>query len=321
MPDVFFYEAFAEEAEQLKRGLDGSFTAEFAWETIQERGDKMPSARIVSIRTQSEIPADWAGRVDAILARATGYDHLVAWRRATRANVPCGYLPLYAARAVAEHALMTWLALGRRLKRQQRQFEDFRRDGLTGSEFAGKRLLVVGVGNIGHEVVRIGRGLGMVVESADIVHRHDDVDYVDAEKALPEADVIVCAMNLTPENENYFDYARLQKARPGAIFVNIARGEQSPASDMLRLLEEGRLGGVGLDVFRDEPALGVALRAAKRNLSAEGEAVMALAERDDAILTPHNAFNTREAVARKAGQSIEQIAHFLTHGRFKWPVP
>jgi len=321
MPDVFFYEAFAEEAEQLKRRLAGSFTAEFAWETIQERGDETPPARIVSIRTQSDIPADWAGRVDAILARATGYDHLVAWRHATGADVPCGYLPLYAARAVAEHALMMWLALGRRLKRQERQFANFARDGLTGSEFAGKRLLVVGVGNIGHEIVRIGRGLGMMVEGADIVHRHDDVDYVDADKALPEADVIVCAMNLTTENENYFDHARLKEVRPGAIFVNIARGELSPAGDLLRLLQEGRLGGVGLDVFRDEPTLGAALRAGKRRLSAEGQAALTLAERDDAILTPHNAFNTREAVERKAAQSIEQIAHFLTHGRFKWPAP
>ena len=44
------------------------------------------------------------------------------------------------------------------------------------------------------------------------------------------------------------------------------------------------------------------------------------AERDDAILTPHNAFNTREAVERKAAQSIEQIAHFLEHRQFMWAV-
>ena len=54
---------------------------------------------------------------------------------------------------------------------------------------------------------------------------------------------------------------------------------------------------------------------------AESRAVLAMARRDDVILTPHNAFNTRESVARKSAQSVEQIAHMLRHGAFKWPVP
>jgi D-lactate dehydrogenase len=321
MPDVAFYEAFEEESEQLARFIGDSFTASFTWKTIQEQGDRRPPARIVSIRTQSVVPTDWAGSLDGILARATGHDHLTAYRAATGAEIAYGHLPLYAHRSVAEHALMMWLALGRRLPVQQRQFATFHRDGLTGCEFESKRLLVVGVGKIGSEVVRIGRGLDMHVQGVDIVRRCDDLPYVDVDEALPDADVVVCAMNLTPENTCYFDYARLSRIKSGAIFVNIARGEQSPAIDLLRLLEEGRLAGVGLDVFADERPLAVALRRGHPPTDAESLAVLTMAQRDDAILTPHNAFNTREAVERKSAQSVEQILHMLEHGAFKWPIP
>ncbi len=124
-------------------------------------------------------------------------------------------------------------------------------------------------------------------------------------------------MNLTDENRGLFDYALLSQAKPGALFINIARGELSPAADLLRLLEEGILGGVGLDVYENESDLAVALRAG----TASGNAVLELKERPDVLCTPHNAFNTEEAVVRKSEQSVEQIEHFLKTGRFLWTVP
>ena len=321
MFDVFFYEAFEEETAAIKRHLPKNLSAGFTWKTLQEQGDNEPPARIISLRTQSAIPESWAHSLSAVLARSTGYDHLLERRGFKDAGVALGYLPLYSNRAVAEQAMMMWMALGRRLPRQQRRFGTFHRDGLTGIEFERKNLLVVGVGNIGYEVCRLGWGLGMTVRGVDIVHRRDDLDYTSIAEGLPSADVIVCAMNLTSENIGYFNYDRLRSAKKGAIFVNIARGEESPSADLLRLLEEGCLGGVGLDVYNRERELAVALREGQRPDNAECRATLALADREDAILTPHNAFNTRESVERKAAQSVEQIAHFLTHNTFKWNVP
>ncbi len=79
-------------------------------------------------------------------------------------------------------------------------------------------------------------------------------------QGVPQADVIVCAMNLTEENREIFRYEVLKQAKPGAVFVNIARGELSPHNDLLRLLDEGRLGGVALDVYENEAELAVGLR-------------------------------------------------------------
>ncbi|MBI4026265.1 MAG: hydroxyacid dehydrogenase [Verrucomicrobia bacterium] len=319
--DVCFYEAFEEEADALRRFLPSNTRSEFTWKTIQEAADFAPPARLISIRTQSVIPPAWAGNLGGILARATGYDGLVRHRGTAGANVQLGYLPLYCARAVAEQAMLLWMALLRKLPLQMQQFTIFHRDGLTGSECENKNLLVVGVGHIGSEIVKIGQGLGMNVRGVDIVQRHSSVLYVSKEDGVPWADVMVCAMNLTADNIGYFTERVLQHAKRGAIFVNVARGEMSPPPDLLRMLDEGRLGGVALDVFDQENKLAVALRAGGLPDDVSVRAVLELAKRSNVICTPHNAFNTSESVERKAQQSAQQTEHFLRHGRFLWPVP
>lgn len=318
---VFFYETFEEEAAALRAYLPPGVVADFTANTIQEQGDRTPPAPIISIRTQSKIPAEWASQMDGILSRSTGFDHLNAYRCETKAELAYGYLPLYCNRAVAEQAMLLWMSLLRKLPRQMAQFHNFHRDGISGRECAKKNLLVIGVGNIGYEVTRIGAGLDMNVGGVDLVRKWDDVTYVRAEDALPEADIVVCAMNLTSENHNYFNYDRLKRAKPGTVFINVARGELSNAVDLLRLLDEGVLGGVGLDVYNEEPEFAVALREDRCSSDPEVLAMLELGTRPNVICTPHNAFNTLESVDRKASQSLQQVQHLRGHGRFLWEVP
>jgi D-lactate dehydrogenase len=323
-PEVFFYEAFAEEEAVLRRLLPAEIRAGFTAKTIQEAGDTEPPAPVISVRTQSVLPLAWRGSLRAILSRSTGYDHLVRYLEAGDAAAPrpaAGYLPLYCNRAVAEQALLLWMALMRRLPLQIERFRTFSRDGLTGRECTGKTLVVVGVGNIGSEVVKIGAGLEMTVLGVDIVQRHDFVDYVAIDAALPRADVVVSAMNLTAENRGYFDTRRLLQMPRGAIFVNVARGELSPSSGLLSAVEDGHLGGVGLDVYDQESALAVALRGGHESDDPEVQATLALARHSNVILTPHNAFNSEEAVERKAQQSVEQLSALRERGAFTWPAP
>lgn len=321
MHDVYFYEAFAEEAEALRRMLPASVDAGYTDATVQEARHAEPPARLISVRTQSQIPLAWAPLLDAILSRSTGFDHLAAYAKAADRPLALGYLPLYCHRAVAEQAMLLWMALLRGLPRQMRQFHRFHRDGLTGAECEGRTLVVVGVGNIGHETCRIGRGLGMRVLGVDCDPRHVDVEYATIDAALSQADVLVCAMDLNPTNPGYFDAAKWRRVKPGCVFVNISRGELSPASALVEALDGGQLRGVGMDVYNHEAELAVALRTNRPSIDPEVQATLALARRDDCICTPHNAFNSNEAVERKSDHSVQQIVAFLKSGKFLWPAP
>jgi len=320
--DVYFYEAFKEEADALKRFLPRKVRAGFTWQTVQEAGHAAPPAPMISVRTQSQIPSGWGRVIDAVLTRSTGYDHIVEWIHALDAPIPAGYLPLYCNRAVAEQACLLWMALLRKLPRQMKQFSNFHRDGITGLECKGRAITVFGVGNIGSEIVKIARGLEMDVRGVDIVERHRKVSYVSPKEGLLHGNILVAAMNLTHDNKGYFNYEALKLVRPGTIFVNIARGELSPSADLNRLLDEGILGGAGLDVYAREKALAVALREGRTDDPDPGVATtLALAGRDNVITLPHNAFNTHEAVERKAEQSMEAVAYFRRKKRFPHPVP
>ena len=127
-------------------------------------------------------------------------------------------------------------------------------------------------------------------------------------------------MNLTEENTGYFSYDLFQHAKKGVIFVNIARGEHSPLADLLKLIKEGHLGAVGLDVYENEPSVAVSLRNPSGHQSGEAAIVREMMNYPNVIFTPHNAFNTQEAVERKARFTVEQIMYFLEHKDFKLKV-
>jgi len=314
--DVFFYEVFDEEKQALLHFLPPEWQCGFTDKTIQESGHALPPSTVISIRTQSLIPLPWAPELSGILSRSAGFDHLTRFMSTSEKRVPCGHLFQYSGRAVAEQAAMMWLALLRRLPRQQTAIRSFQRDHLTGSECQGRTLAVFGVGDIGHQVVSIGRGLGMKVIGVDLQRKFDDVTYTDKHDAVTRADIAVCSMNLNETNDGYFSPDVLAAFRQGTIFINVARGEFSLNTNLLAALQSGHLGGVGLDVYAEESIISASLRGGTPNAHPEYLAFQALLNRDDVIMTPHNAFNTREALARKSEQSVQQLAYFFQHRVF-----
>jgi len=319
---IYFYEAFEEEEASLRKFLPANIKAGFTWKTIQEAGHDEAPAKIISTRTQSIFPLQWANNLDAIISRSTGFDHLLAYRDQAKSKnlIKMGYLPLYCNRAVAEQALMLILVLLRKLNEQTRQFKNFERDGLTGYELQNKTLVVYGVGNIGYEMVKIGRALDMNVFGVDIVKRHDDVNYVSPQRGAKDADIIVCAMNLTQENTSYFNEGFFSSVKEKMLFINISRGEISPSSILLKTLQERKIAGLALDVFNHEKSLSVDFRSSKMSNDSEVLAVKEMMAMENVILTPHNAFNTFESVERKSQQTIEQLIFYLENNTFKWHV-
>jgi D-lactate dehydrogenase len=343
---IVFYEAFAEEECELRKalaenasrqppsaqGLGSGTEAIFTPQTIQESGDAFPPAPIISVRTQSQIPPSWAPMLRGIITRSTGYDHIQAYHRETGVPVPAAYLPEYAARAVAEQAMLLWTALLRRLPKQQCALANFARDGLTGRELRNRRLTVVGVGHIGGEIVGLGFALGMAVVGVDLAERPEligayGLKYLPLAEGVARADVLATALPLTDLTPGLLGYETLKHLPRGAVLVNVGRGEVTPPADLLRLLDEGILDGVGLDVYDHEPSLAAVLRdkvaaatlpdPARDSVSA----TLRLLAHPRALCTPHNAFNTAEAVVRKSRRTVENLRHLVNTGTFLTPLP
>lgn len=326
--DVVFYEAFREEENALRRHLPEKKKYFFTWKTIQEAEHIHPPAPVVSIRTQSRIPIAWKNDIRALIARATGYDHLTAYLSESGIDIPAAYLPDYAARAVAEHAMMLWTSLFRKLPEQIEAVKTFTREGITGRELSGKTITVVGVGRIGLQIVDIAKALHMKVLGVDIRPNENlDIEYVTILEGVARADILVCALPLTELTRGMLNYDLLINLPKGAVFINIARGEISPPEDILSLLRDGVICGVGLDVYdcekelvgiiRDGEALNQIEDLERRNSIS---ATIELINNPYVITTPHNAFNTAESVERKSINTALNLKEFFSEGKFLTPI-
>jgi len=167
-------------------------------------------------------------------------------------------------RPLAEHAIAMMMALGRGLdinvlEQSRKQFD--RAGGIPPGRlwvFEGRTLLIVGLGNIGLEMAKIGHGLGMNVIATRNSSRQGPptVSYVGLSKELPDlvgkADVVMLAAPLTPDTHHLFDAAMFARMKKGALLINIAHGGQVKHDDMIAALKSGQLGGAGLDLAEPE---------------------------------------------------------------------
>ena len=317
--DVIIYEAYEEERIAIKKYLSDGIKARFYGGTIQECGHKRPPAGFISIRTQSRIPKDW-NTISAVLTRSQGYDHMLEFSRAASFRGRAGCLGSYCATSVAEQAVMGMLMLMRKGKQQMDHFREFNRDGLTGHECRGKNAGVIGVGNIGREIVRIAKGLGMHVKGVDLIKKLKTLEYVSLASAIRWSDALFCALPLTGKTQGLLGYQSLKMSRRGLYFINISRGEIAPTGELIRLLNEKKLKGLALDVFQGEAELAVHLRKRSRSPVRKVKIALDMAKRDNVILTPHNAFNTVEALDENARRSARSIEMYIRKGCFPYPV-
>ena len=162
----------------------------------------------------------------------------------------------------------------------------------------GRTLLVVGLGGVGTDVARLAHGLGMkVIATRETSHQGPDyVEYVGLSGELPEligrADVVVMAAPLTAATNHLFDAAMFARMKRGALFINIARGEQVVTADLAAALRSGQLGGAGLDVV-GPPRL------------ADNDPLYNV---PNIIITPHVADHAVEDAYAKSGEMSWQLA-------------
>ena len=267
----------------------------------------------ILIRSGTKLTADLIDKADnmkAIGRAGTGVDN-VDIEAATRRGIVVANAPEANSIAAAEHTLGLMLALCRNIPRAHASLAQGRweRSEFKGAELYGKTLGVAGFGRIGQLVASRAQAFGMEVIGFDKYmtperFRELGVEGVGSSDELFErSDFISLHLPGTPETENFIGTEAIAKMRDGARIVNCARGELVDLDAVHEGLESGKLAGVALDVFPEEPPQ-----------------PHPLFERDDVVVTPHLGASTAEAQDRAGIVTAEQISAALTNGVVTYAV-
>ncbi len=237
-----------------------------------------------------------------IATRSTGYDHIDIAEAHRRGIVVCN-VPAYGVHTVAEFAFALLLALSRRVLEARERLQSatpFNQQGLTGFDLNGKTIGIVGTGSIGFHAVKIALGFGMKVLVYDVMQNEQvlalGVTYVPLRDLLSQSDVVTLHVPYLPQTHHLLNRELLSVCKRGAYLINTARGAVVDTDALIEALDSGTLAGAGLDVLENETEL---VDSTKKLLSHER-----------VLLTPHVAFDTKEAVQRILDTTIENLKHF-----------
>ncbi len=287
---------------------------------LHDHLDELAGAEVLSVFIASRVDRAALDRLPAlklVATRSTGVDH-VDVEACRERGIAVTNVPTYGENTVAEHTWALLLALSRRLLAAEREGRVGRlgRAGLQGIDLKGRTIGVVGAGRIGLHVIRMARAFDMRVLAFDpapndVLAAVLGFEYVGLDELLTGSDVISLHAPASPATRHLIDADALAKVRPGALLLNTARGDLVDTAAVLAALDSGRLGGAGLDVVEGEHDVSedfALLGDAPPDALKTAMARRLLADRDDVILTPHNAFNSVEAVRRIADTTVAAIA-------------
>lgn len=255
-----------------------------------------------------------------IVTMSTGYDHIDI-AHATRKNILVANVPTYGENTVAEHTLALILALSRKLYPSIKRVKEgqFDYDGLEGFDLKGKTAAVIGTGHIGAHVIRMLRGFEMSVIAYDAFPKKDlesslGFSYVSLDTALSMADIITLHVPLFKETHHLINKQSIRTIKPGAYIINTARGGLIDPEALLLGLASGKIAGAGLDVLEIEDTLQHPDHLVLSTMT-DRDIKLNLMQRElithpNVIVTPHNAFNSREALERIVAVTSENIAAF-----------
>lgn len=248
--------------------------------------------------------------VKYITLRATGYNN-VSVKSAKRIGLKVGYAPEYSPHAIAEHAVGLLLALNRKLIKAHAQVQEhnFLLDELVGFDLNGKTVGIVGTGRIGSILVRIFHAFGCKVVANDVkrnpyLENHYDLEYLPLEELCRKSDVVSINTPLNYETHHLFHEPLLMAMKQGALLINTARGGIVKTEDIISALKSGQLGGYATDVYEYER--GVFFMDNSRT-GLKDELLKELIELPNVLLTPHQAFATKEALERIAETTIYNL--------------
>src|SRR3989344_2083083 len=282
--------------------------------TLQEQRELSADAEALSLFVNSSANAELLRKLPAlklIAARSTGYDHIDK-NYAKEKGIAIAYVPTYGENTVAEFAFALLLSLSRKIcdaYDQVRTTGSFSQLELRGLDLKGKTIGIVGTGHIDMRILAYD-----VKENAEAAGRLG-FSYLPFEELLAQSDILSLHAPYNEHTHHMINRESIKKMKRGSILINTARGGLVESEALVAALEDGTVAGVGLDVLEGEGFMDneVALLASEAPQVDDLKRVVAnqyFIDHPRVIVTPHNAYNTREAIERILGTTCENIISF-----------
>ena len=315
---ISFFEVSDVEKEKLKKSFRGN-TLQFFEDVIQNIDEKeyIQSDIICTfIHSKLDKPIlEKCKNLKLIATRSTGIDHIDS-EYCVLKNIEIKNVPLYGENTVAEHTFALMLSLSRRIHESYMLTAkgNFKADGLTGFDLKGKTIGIIGGGRIGLHVARMARSFGMHVRVYDI--KEDaflaeiiNFKYVSLDELLSSSDIISLHVPINKYTFHMINSSSISKMKDGVILINTARGTLIDTPSLIKGLESKKIFGAGLDVLEGEEFL---FEENMLNSPIENAAKVIveskhLTDMPNVVITPHNAFNSIEAINRIIDTTIDNI--------------
>ena len=251
--------------------------------------------------------------VKLIALRCAGYNNVDIEHAFGKIHVV--RVPAYSPYAVAEHAMALLLTSIRRIHKAYIRTRDhnFSLAGLTGFDFHGKTVGIVGTGKIGRVFADICRGFGMNMIAYDKFPAKDSgLDYVPLDEIWEKADIISFHCPLTDETRHMVNADSIAKMKKGVVLVNTSRGALIDSEALLEGIKDRKVGAACLDVYEEESD--VFFHDYSGHII-EDDTLARLISMPNVIVTSHQAFLTQEALSNIADTTLSNIRQFESEGR------
>lgn len=290
-----------------------------------ETAEKYNQTEVVSCFIYSQLTEEVIDKLPSlkfIATRSTGFDHIDVGYAKTK-KILISNVPEYGSRTVAEHTFALILTLTRKIYQSITQIKnlDFNHKSIRGIDLFGKTIGIVGLGKIGVEVLKIARGFDMRVLVFTRTKKKElakelGFQYVDLNFLLANSDIVTLHLPYTKETHHFINKKNITHFKKGGFLINTARGGLIETEAILLGLKKKILAGVGLDVLEGEEELTeeIEILTSSYQKKADLKTLVlnhVLVNHPRVIVTPHNAFNTREALERILLTTIENINGFL----------
>lgn len=263
-----------------------------------------------------------------IAARSTGYDHIDRTETQAR-GITISFVPAYGENTVAEFAVGLLLMVSRKLYECVKKVQEeglFSQAGLRGFDLKGKTIGILGTGRIGVHMIKMVKGFDMKVIAFDAFPKESlaqelGFSYVSFDDLLSQSDIVSIHLPYMKETHHILNVDNITKMKKGSVLINTARGALVETEALVKGLRDGILLGVGLDVLEEEGFIEdeTKLLFSAHPNEASLKTTLAnhyLIEHPRAIIAPHNAFNTEEAIKRILDTTVENVTAF-GHGEAK----